>query len=325
MASASIGRPICALYRLHAPVSTRVHRALSRSLRKRGYFRHFGFPGSRSSALRPHLAAILSAPLVAASLALAPASAQEGGSGKNFWSGDWSVTVGASGAFRPEFEGSRSHLFSLVPLVSVGRQGNDRRFSSRNDNGSFALFGAHGFEAGLTGKFLFKRDADDANDLKGLDPVKWGVEAGGFAEVYPTDWLRVRGELRHGFRAHSGFVADVAADAFYDVTPHIRISGGPRASFASKDYFETYYGVNAREAAASGLSEYQPDGGGLKSLGVGGAVTWKVTDAFTSSVFAEYASLKGAAADSSLVRERGSRNQFTIGLSSTYRFDFTLD
>jgi outer membrane scaffolding protein for murein synthesis (MipA/OmpV family) len=32
----------------------------------------------------------------------------------------------------------------------------------------------------------------------------------------------------------------------------------------------------------------------------------------------------GPAADSSIVRERGSRNQFTMGVSATYRFDFTM-
>jgi outer membrane scaffolding protein for murein synthesis (MipA/OmpV family) len=36
------------------------------------------------------------------------------------------------------------------------------------------------------------------------------------------------------------------------------ISAGPRVSFASSDYFDAYYGVNADEAAASGLAEYDP-------------------------------------------------------------------
>ena len=34
--------------------------------------------------------------------------------------------------------------------------------------------------------------------------------------------------------------------------------------------------------------------------------------------------LVGPAADSSLVKQRGDRDQFLIGLSATYRFDFTL-
>jgi outer membrane scaffolding protein for murein synthesis (MipA/OmpV family) len=41
-------------------------------------------------------------------------------------------------------------------------------------------------------------------------------------------------------------------------------------------------------------------------------------------VFSEYTRLLGPAADSSLVEERGSPNQFTFGVSAAYRFDFTM-
>ena len=44
----------------------------------------------------------------------------------------------------------------------------------------------------------------------------------------------------------------------------------------------------------------------------------------TASLFGEYARLAGPAADSSLVRERGDRDQFTVGVSTTYRFDFAV-
>src|SRR5690606_32773669 len=99
--------------------------------------------------------------------------------------------------------------------------------------------------------------------------------------------------------------------------------GGPRASWASEGYFDAYYGVNLAESAATGLGTYSP-GSGLRSYGVGGAATWKATDQLTTSVFAEYARLAGPAADSSLVRQKGSGTQVTVGASAVYRFDFTL-
>jgi outer membrane scaffolding protein for murein synthesis (MipA/OmpV family) len=175
----------------------------------------------------------------------------------------------------------------------------------------------------VAGKLIFGRDDDDDDDLRGLDPVRFGGEIGGFAEIYPTDWLRVRGEVRHGIRSHGGVVAEISADAFQDVSPAVRVSVGPRLSFATADYFDAYYGVDADDAAGSGLGRYSPDGG-LKSIGVGGAIDWKATDRITTSVFGEYSRLLGPAADSSLVEERGSPNQLTIGVSAKYRFDFTL-
>ncbi len=238
---------------------------------------------------------------------------------KHFWSGDWYLKVGAAGLVAPKFEGSNKYRFSAQPLISLGRQGK-RRASSRNDNVSFAVIDNDRFRVGLAGKLLFERD----DDIHGLKDTKFGGEAGAFVDVYPTDWLRVRGEVRQGIRAHKGVVADIAADAFYDVTPTVRVSGGPRATFASKDYFKTYFGVDAEEAAASGLSEYNP-GSGFKSAGVGGAITWKATDKIDTSLFGEYSRLQGPAKDSSIVKERGSPNQFMVGVSATYRFDFSLD
>jgi len=259
----------------------------------------------------------------ASALLLFAPTAAEAGEGASGWlSGDWYLTVGVTGLMAPNFEGGKKYLLSAQPIVSLGKAGSETRFSSRNDNISLGLYDNGNLRAGISGKFLWSRD-NDADELKGLDPVKWGGELGGFAEFYPMDWLRVRGEVRHGIRAHNGVVADFSADAFYDVTPDIRISGGPRLSLASADYFDTYYGVSAAEAAASGLGEYHP-GGGVKSAGVGGAVTWKVTDPMTASLFGEYTRLTGPAADSTLVKGRGSPDQFMVGVSTTYRFDFTI-
>lgn len=238
---------------------------------------------------------------------------------KSWYSGDWYLTVGAIGLVAPRFEGSNDTLFAITPLISLGRVGPEARFTSRNDNISLAFVDKGAFRAGAAGKLVWGRDSDD-DGLEGVDDVKWGAEVGGFAEIYPTDWLRVRGEVRHGLRSHNGVVADIAADGFVDLSNTVRLSGGPRVSWASSDFFDTYYGVSESEASASGLSEYSP-GSGWRSAGVGGAVTWKATERLNTSVFGEYARLLGPASDSSIVQERGSQDQFTAGVTASYRFD----
>ncbi len=261
--------------------------------------------------------------LVAATLAVLPveAVAEESGGLFGWIHGDWKLILGATGMMAPDFEGSKDWMFEVSPIISIGKAGPEARFTSRNDGISLSFYDNGRVRAGATGKIIFERDSDD--DLEGLDPVRFGAEIGGFAEIYPTDWLRVRGEVMQGIRSHTGVVADIRVDAFKDITPSVRVSGGPRISFASADYFESYYGVNATEAANSGLSQYDPDGG-IKSIGVGGAYDWKTTEKLTTSVFGEYSRLMGPAADSSLVEERGSPNQFTLGVSAAYRFDFTM-
>lgn len=242
----------------------------------------------------------------------------------HFYSGNWSLTVGASTYFAPKYQGDDTYKLKIQPLVSFGKTGAGARFSSRNDNASFSLFERDAIRFGLTGKVLTSRDGDTSDDLKGLKKVKWGGELGGFVEVYPTDWLRVRGELRHGIRTHNAVTSDIAVDAFTDITPTVRLSAGPRAFYATKDYFDTYYGVNTYESLKSGLKKFSPDSG-FGSVGAGGAIAWKATDKIDTSVYGEYSRLTGDAGDSSLVKQRGDKNQFTVGVSATYRFDFSLN
>ena len=54
-----------------------------------------------------------------------------------------------------------------------------------------------------------------------------------------------------------------------------------------------------------------------------GALTWQATKNLTTSSFAEYKRLEGPAANSSLVKEKGAHSQFVIGLSASYKFNFT--
>ena len=251
----------------------------------------------------------------------APAVAQENSGG--WFSGNWYLKVGGTVLHAPKFEGADGRAFAFQPIISIGKHGKSARFTSRNDNISLAIIDTGSFRAGAAGKLIFGRDEKTHDDLIGLSKVKMGGEIGGFAEVYPSDFARIRAEVRHGVRSHDGVVVDVAADAFFDITDTVQLSGGPRASWASAGYFDSYYGVDAAESQASGLTQYDP-GSGMRSYGVGGAVTWKTTDQLTTSVFAEYARLAGPAAKSSLVRERGSKDQFTVGVSAVYRFDFTM-
>ncbi|MFC2249768.1 MipA/OmpV family protein [Labrys portucalensis] len=273
---------------------------------------------SLKTAVAAGVLAVLATPALAQSSSYTPT-----GFWDNYIAGGWSLELGATAAMGPKYEGAKDFSFLPSPIISLSRQGKGPAFTSRNDNPGLGLLDNGFLRIGPVGKILFERDGSTDDDLKGLKPVRWGGELGIFADIYPTEWLRLRAELRHGIRSHHGLVADIAADAFYDIAPDWRISGGPRVSLATRSYFDAYYGVNLQESLASGLSPYSP-GGGLKSVGVGGALTWKTTDKITTSAFAEYSRLTGPASKSSLVKERGSPNQFTIGVSASYRFDFNL-
>jgi outer membrane protein len=92
-------------------------------------------------------------------------------------------------------------------------------------------------------------------------------------------------------------------------------SAGPRARFVGDAYNEAYFGVNAAQAAASGLPVYDVSGG-LYSYGAGASVIAPLSsDRSWALVFvAGYDRLTGDAGDSPLVQQRGDDDQASIGL-----------
>ena len=121
--------------------------------------------------------AFSSAAILVASLGTSPALAEP------FWSGDWSLTLGAAVLTLPEFQGDDDYMLRVQPIISLGRQGTAKRFSSRNDNISLGLVDTGNFRAGVAAKVVFGRDGDDAAHNNGLDPERFGSEHGGLAEI----------------------------------------------------------------------------------------------------------------------------------------------
>ncbi len=243
----------------------------------------------------------------------------------------WTLTLGGYVLAQPEWAGSDDYEFGFRPLISISRADQLSRFTSFNDNPSIALFDTGVFEAGVVGKLNWKRDASSSNALTGLKDIDYAFEVGGYAQWYPADWLRLRGELRYGFGGFDGLVGDIALDAIYFSEPlgGITLSAGPRMTLASSGYIDTYYGITAPESAlatalGNPLAPYKA-GGGIYSVGFGGQITKRFTQNITGSIFAEYEYLLDDAADSPLVVQNGDRNQFQAGVSLSYTFFLGFD
>jgi outer membrane scaffolding protein for murein synthesis (MipA/OmpV family) len=99
-------------------------------------------------------------------------------------------------------------------------------------------------------------------------------------------------------------------------------SAGVRATWASESFTNAYFGVNALQSLGTGLRPFRT-GSGLVSAGVNASLT-KPLGRFgrdgAVTLFTSYDRLGDTVADSTLIRERGTRNQFTLGLAYGYRF-----
>ncbi|WP_333825480.1 MipA/OmpV family protein [Pinisolibacter sp.] len=247
---------------------------------------------------------ILLAALIASAATL-PAAAQTAPAGGY----DAILTLGGGGRYQPSWDGAKD--YTLVPFPIVGLKFLRSPFSGEATSDT-------GFGIRPAFRMLDKRSFKPGDVLFGLDKVDLAVELG--VEVDYTDtWFRVFAAARQGFGGHTGQILDLGVDGIWHATKDLTFAAGPRLSFASAKYMDTYFGVTAAESLATGLAAYKP-GGGYRGAGLGGTATWDLGNNWFVRADASWTHLSDDAASSPIVKADGSRDQFTVGLGAAYRF-----
>jgi len=227
---------------------------------------------------------------------------------------DLVLELGGGGMVTPAYEGSDEYILTPWPIVSL---------DVLRLPGLLELGGgpAGGFSVFPSFELRAARDDEDYDGLRGLGDVERAYELGAGIS-YQHEFLRGFAELRRGFGGHEGLVGETGVDAIAPLQPDLTLSAGPRLTFASQDYMDTYFGVTPRQAARSGLPAYRADAG-LKSVGAEAKVRYEFAADWAVTAKGGYYRLVGDAADSRIA-ERGDRNQFSAGLGLSRRFSFDL-
>ena len=251
----------------------------------------------------------------AAALAIAassPAAAQETGDGHI-------VTIGLGAQALPKYPGADSYGISPMPIFGLRREGSPMPFSAQDDGAHIDLFSQNGrFNFGPSFWFRAKRQQADVGAPVG--DVGFTIEAGGFAEVYPLRNLRLRGNLRQGINGHKGLVGDLGADLIVRDTNSYIFSIGPRARWGDSDFTGAYFGVSPAAALASGLPAFRPRGG-FYAVGAMAGLTYRLGHNWGLRSYLGYDRLVRDAADSPIVRNLGSRDQFSGGAGLWIEFN----
>jgi outer membrane protein len=240
---------------------------------------------------------------------------------------DWIVTIGAEPRIVPAWPGATDSRFglSVFPLFNIRKAGTPPGFFGARDSFGFSVIDLGQFQFGPVGKIIWKRSASSYRELNGLGDVNYAGQAGVFADFWPVQWLRLRGELRQGFGGETGATGDLFLDV---VVPagQFRFSAGPRTTFQTGAAVSPYFGItqtqsiNSTVAGLTRLAAYNA-GGGVYSYGAGGQIEYFFSPQWSAHVLGEYEKLTGSAANSPLVIQRGSPNQFTAGVGATYSFN----
>ncbi len=245
----------------------------------------------------------------------------------------WSTSVGAGAIWGPAFSGSSDYQMMLVPDIRLAY--GDTFFASVGQGIGYNFEVDSDWVVGPLIKFDFGRDADGENTfrvagdastaLRGFQDVESTILLGGFAK-FDRDMWSAKVELLQGLNGHEGMIADFSIDykarfggSEAQPGPPVFLATGPRMRWADDDYTNTYYGINAVDSLGSGLPTYTA-GGGIASIGWGASLVMPISQELVLIGFVGYDKIMGDAADSPLIVQRGSENQFSSGAFLSYRF-----
>ncbi|MFN0192485.1 MAG: MipA/OmpV family protein [Aestuariivirga sp.] len=258
--------------------------------------------------------------LAAACVCLAALSAGQGVAAE--------VKLGVGAAALPDYEGSNEYTFIPFPSFEIEHEGFKLKSSRLGVEAD--LIPILGLDAGPIVRYNFGRDSGVDDDVVSLLPeIGESVEVGGYiAGGLPLNLLGLdsnsilfaRVDVIQGLDGgHEGLTADVATGLITDFSDQFSLITAATASFMSGGYADSMFGISAAGSAASGLAAYDPDGG-LKDVGVAFIATYEWTDNWSGTLIGSYKRLVGDAADSPIVKDRGSPDQFFAGVSIGYAF-----
>ena len=126
-------------------------------------------------------------------------------------------------------------------------------------------------------------------------------------------------ELRRGFRSEDGFVASLGADWLTNWQA-FTFAIGPRANFADARSMRSRFGVTVQDSINNPVFAPYAPGAGLYSAGAYGSLTWRYSKDWSFVAYGGWDRLTNGAANSSIVKATGGRNQFTAGVTASYTF-----
>ena len=231
---------------------------------------------------------------------------------------EWDFTLGAGVGVAPDYEGSDD--YQAVPVLLA---------RAMRDNGQLVellgtalranLLPSKVFSAGPIVNYRLERDDVDEDAVDDLDNVDEAIEIGGFLGLQYQGWLG-RVTLTQDINdAHDGVLVSLLGGRRTQLTPQWSLMTIATATWADDDYMETYFGIDAGDAAASGLDEFEAEEG-FKDVGLSLRLAWNSGASWGVSATASYKRLLGDAEDSPIVDDVGDDNQLFGGLSLTYSF-----
>ncbi|MEO3432655.1 MipA/OmpV family protein [Inquilinus sp. CAU 1745] len=236
------------------------------------------------------------------------------------------VTLGAGAMYAHDYRGGEDYEFQPLPIVGLRYQRGAMSFELQGLSAKAGIEPVEGLRLGPIVRYAPGRDSDLENEaVSRLSTIDDSVEVGGFLEyqLYRDQYGR---EVEMGLQAladvndgHGGMLAEASVEYGMPLTESLHFSIGANTVWVDGDYMNTVFGVTPEGSAASGLPVYSP-GSGIESAGLEIGLRYDLSHSWTVMTRASYERLMGDAADSPIVSDEGSPDQFQLGVGVAYRF-----
>lgn len=222
------------------------------------------------------------------------------------------VTVGLGPKFAPDYMGSDDYEFRPDLSFNV-RFGN--RFSASTQGVEFTLFGIQRITFGPTLRLSGRRSPDANPAVEGLGTIKRSPELGVFAKAVWPRQLSLRLGARQGIaRGHEGLLVEMEGSAQVYRSRSGEVTGyvGASTTWAGSPYTRSFFGINEEQSVDSGLPVYDP-GSSMRDVSLSATLRWVLSPHWSFNGTAGYRRLLDDVADSPIVSDYGSADQFSIG------------
>lgn len=223
--------------------------------------------------------------------------------------------VGAAVLAGTEYQGSDKRRTLVLPVLDY--QWSNGWFAGTTNGIGYNFSDSKSMQYGLRLTADLGRKESRSSALRGMGDVDAKAEFGGFFNYALTPEISLTSSLRYGAgKDGKGLVADLGGAYSTQVAAQWRVGVGAGVSLANAEYMQSFFGVTATQATASGYRTYAP-GAGVRNGRVNLALTYVASPrvSFTAGVAANM--LLGDAADSPLGRKKTTVNGL---LAAAYAF-----
>jgi len=218
---------------------------------------------------------------------------------------DWAARVGIGMTFAPRYDGSDRYRALAGPSIDIRYK--DLAFLSTGEGIGVNVLRGPNWRMSVAAVYdLGRRGHDDPARLNGLGNINPapGMKIAADYVVSKDFPLVLRAAATRSFGGSNGWVMDLGA---YMPLPgsseHFYWFAGPSVSFADSTYMNSWFGVNAQQAARSRYARYDASAG-LKSAGFGITMVYFVNKHWFVSADGALKRLLGSAAHSPITQTK---------------------